>query len=112
MSRSQIASTLDRRRLLAGMAALLGLAVAGVSPAKADGLIVVRPPPLRYEPIPPPPGPPRAWIWIPGHWGWNRVRYFWVSGYYVRHVPSYHAWIPGRWVPRGGGWVWIEGHWR
>jgi WXXGXW repeat (2 copies) len=112
MKRSLFVSTPSRRRLLTGMAAALGFTVAGASSTRADAVVVLRPPPLRYEPIPVPPGPPDAWIWLPGRWAWNGGRYVWIPGYYVRRMRSYSAWVPGHWVPRGGGWVWVEGHWR
>jgi len=67
-------------------------------------------PPPRMEPMPPPPG--GAYIWRPGHWAWNGRQYVWISGRYVPRQSSYHQWVEGRWVMRGGRWEWIPPHWR
>lgn len=104
-------SGLNRRSLITGALAALGIAAA--DQAHADVFVVVRPPVMRYEPLPPPPpGPPRTWIWLPGHWVWNGRGYVWVPGYYVRRPPRYVGWVPGRWVPRHSGWIWVDGYWR
>jgi hypothetical protein len=112
MRNAIVHASFSRRRLLAAGAAVLGLALA--DPAPADEVVIVtRPPAMRYEPLPPPPpGPPRSWVWLPGHWAWNGRSYVWIPGYYVRRPPRYVGWVPGRWVWRRRGWVWVDGYWR
>jgi hypothetical protein len=107
-----IHATLTRRSLIAAGAAFLGFALARPVDA-AELVVVLRPPAMRYEPLPPPPaGPPRSWVWLPGHWVWNGRGYVWVPGYYVRRPPRYAGWVPGHWAPRHGGWIWVDGYWR
>ena len=108
---SSRSASLSRRSVITGAIAAVAMAAAGQ--AHADVVVVVRPPGMRYEPIPgPPPGPPRTWVWLPGHWAWNGRGYVWIPGYYVRRPPRYVGWMPGRWVPRHGGWIWVDGYWR
>ncbi len=70
------------RRVLI-IASLLGLA----------GCYVYEPlPPVSVGPPPPPvveavPPPPAAYyVWRPGHWRWNGVRWVWIRGHYVARV--------------------------
>ncbi|MDE2238769.1 MAG: YXWGXW repeat-containing protein [Rhodospirillales bacterium] len=68
------------------------------------------PPPLRMgPPLPPLPGP--GFIWVPGHWNWNGIRYHWVRGHYVRRRAGWHHWVTGHWAVIRGAWRWVPGHW-
>jgi hypothetical protein len=69
------------------------------------------PPPPQYEAVPPPPG--ERYVWEPGHWHWDGVRYFWVRGHYVIRQAGYGHYVPGhwRWAPRLGRYEWIGAHW-
>lgn len=67
------------------------------------------PPPLRAETVPPPPS--AAYVWQPGHWHWNGVRYVWVRGHYVVRQVGWQHWVHGHWALRGGAWVWVPAHW-
>lgn len=98
---------LTRRTLLLGSFAL---ALTAAAP-QADANVYVRigPPPLRVEPVPPPPVGPHRWVWTPGYWRWNGHRYVWIGGRYVQRAHGY--WRPGRWEHRPGGWIWIGGGW-
>ncbi len=67
-------------------------------------------PPLRYEPVPPPPGP--QYVWRPGHWRWTGQGYAWTPGRYYVRQRAWHEWVPGHWASRHGTWVWVQPHWR
>jgi hypothetical protein len=68
-------------------------------------------PPSRYEAMPPPRG--ERFLWQPGHWHWDGIRYVWIGGHYVERRPHFHHWVEGRWdwAPRMGRYVWRPGHW-
>ena len=70
----------------------------------------VAPPPLRVEPVPPPPSP--AHEWVPGHWQWNGAQWVWRPGHYLRRPTPVSYWVPAEWVatPRGR-WRYVPGHW-
>jgi hypothetical protein len=95
----------------AGTALAAGPAIAQPYPPRPPGYppYYRPPPPLRYERIPPPPG--SAYIWRPGYWYWDGRRYIWHRGMYVPRRHSWHRWVDGQWVRRGGAWVWVPGHW-
>jgi hypothetical protein len=71
MKNTVVHASFSRRGLFAAGAAAFGFAFA--QSAGAAELVIVTPPPaMRYEPLPPPPaGPPRSWVWLPGHWVWG-----------------------------------------
>ena len=68
-------------------------------PAPQREVIVVRPSPRH--------------VYVPGYYRWNRGRYVWVRGYWVRPPRYRNAWVPGYWnrQPRGGH-IWVAGYWR
>ncbi|MCR6477082.1 hypothetical protein NU688_13050 [Variovorax sp. ZS18.2.2] len=72
------------------------------------GLVMVAPPPPRYEAPPPPRG---GYVWVPGRWAWDGRAYAWQRGGW-RPARSGYAYAPGRWVEDRGGWRWTEGDWR
>jgi hypothetical protein len=92
------------------------LAIATVTLAAAPsqagvGIVVgIAPPVAVVEPVPVVPVP--GYIWRPGFYRWDGVRYIWVRGRYLAPPYAGAAWVPGRWVVRGGGYVWFGGHWR
>lgn len=93
-------------RTLAAVAAL-GLAVGAASytpPVAAREYVSVtvgtRPPPPRFERVP----PPRAgYVWAPGYWNWAGSRYVWVGGRWHGARPGY-VYRPPVWHPYGRGW--------
>ncbi len=95
----------DIRVALAALALVAGLA----APALAQPPYAPVPP-LRAEVVPPPPG--ARYVWVPGYWRWNGVRYAWERGRYLLRPTRYRAWVPAHWAQRGGGWAWVGGHWR
>lgn len=107
-------------RHLAIIAALgLGGAFAYAPPASARQYTEVvevtrRPPPPRFERVPP--GRP-GWVWAPGYWNWAGGRYVWVGGHWYRARPGY-VYRPPVWRPYGPGWriereTWVrDPHWR
>lgn len=86
---------------------LLGLGGAAAQPPPGYAPI----PPMRYEAVPLSRG--ERFIWQPGHWHWNGVRYVWFGGRYVDRRPIYRQWVEGRWVwaPYAGRWLWRPAHW-
>jgi hypothetical protein len=81
------------------------------APVYAPRVVVgVAPPVALVEPIPAP--PVAGYVWRPGYWAWNGVRYVWVPGVYVAPARVGASWVPGHWVAGAGGWVWVGGHWR
>lgn len=47
----------------------------------------VGPPPAPAPIVEAPPPPPGAYyVWRPGHWRWNGVRWVWIRGHYVARV--------------------------
>jgi hypothetical protein len=86
---------------------LAGALLAPLSVAFAQGY--PPPPPPRFERAPY--GRP-GFIWEPGHWQWDGVRYDWVGGHWLERRPGYAHFEPGHWVRRGGAWVWDPPHWR
>ena len=66
------------------------------------------PPAPRIEAITPPPGV--EFIWISGHWKFERNQYVWDAGHWERHHPGEH-WLPAHWVQRGPGWNYMPGRW-
>ena len=68
--------------------------MAPVTPAAAQVTITFgAPPPVRYEPVP----PPRAgYVWAPGHWRFVNDRYVWMGGQWVQARPGYRF-VPDSW---------------
>jgi len=81
--------------------------IAVSTPALADVYVRIAPPAPRYEAVPVlAPG----YVWVPGHWGWNGHRYYWVNGHRVHAAHGAH-WVPHRWVEDRGRWRLESGHW-
>ena len=67
----------------------------------------------RYEAVPPPPGPPQAWLWERGHYRWDGRGYAWFPGRYIAREAGYHEFVPGHWAQRPyGPPIWVPEHWR
>jgi hypothetical protein len=96
-----------RKRILL---ALCGLAVSAGA-VQAQVIIHAGPPPAVIVERP---GPAlhAGWVWIPGYYRWNGMRYVWVPGRWVNPPRRGAVWVPARWVPRGGGYVYVAGYWR
>lgn len=101
--------------LVLGLLSLLvvvPLALAPAGPALADARVVIIAHP-REAPPPPPPevAETRAgWVWVGGHYRWERGRYVWVGGHMVRERRG-HVWHEGRWRRHGRDWRWHDGGW-
>lgn len=52
----------------------------------------------------------KGFVWIPGHWDWQRGKWTWVSGRYEAERES-RRWRPTRWELRNGVYVRIDGDW-
>jgi hypothetical protein len=61
--------------------------------------------------VPPQPGP--NFVWVRGHYRWDRAvaAYVWVPGHWAEPPQGYRVWVPGHWDQRPDGWFWVEGHW-
>lgn len=96
------------RILAASLALIASLACAGTM---SLGVVYAerRPPPDRVEVIVASPGP--GFVWVRGHWGWERDDYYWIPGRWVRVERGYHRWVPGHWRQKHHRWYWVEGRW-
>ncbi|HKQ62793.1 MAG TPA: hypothetical protein VJS92_15990 [Candidatus Polarisedimenticolaceae bacterium] len=88
---------------------VLPLLAACPPPSPGAAVVAIKPPPARVEVRGESPG--RDFVWIGGHWSWNRVTYSWEPGRWVLKPSRDAVWVTGHWWPSRGGWVWIEGHW-
>ena len=86
-------------------------------PAPAPAPVVAQPRVVTAYPTqaPPPPmverfAPRRGWVWVGGHYDWNRGRYMWVGGHWERERAGFR-WEPGRWDWQANRYVWIQGNW-
>lgn len=102
---------MSHRAIPVGLCGLiLALTAPRALPAHFSFSVAVSPPAPLAETAPPPPAP--GYVWNPGYWSWNGIKYVWVPGRYVV-APFPHArWIGGRWVHRGHRWAWVDGRWR
>lgn len=100
------------RRTVLSLAFMTGQLLATAVPtfARVGFWVGVAPPAPLVQPMPPAPAP--GYVWQPGYWSWDGVKWVWVPGTYV--VPPYPGavWVGGHWVPRGHGWTWVDGRWR
>jgi hypothetical protein len=94
-------------------AALIAATGGALIPLQANaqvGVSVVignRPPPVRYEPVP----PPRAgYIWAPGYWNWDGRRHIWAGGHWEQ-VHNYREYRPAQWRHGQRGWELDRGGW-
>lgn len=59
-----------------------------------------------------PASPSAGYVWVDGDWVWQRNRYVYRQGYYIKSRPHHSAYVAGHWQRRGHGWIWIPGRWR
>ena len=100
------------RRTVAALAIVASLAVgAACLPFPPHGVVVIAlgPPPPRWEPMGPPPGP--GYVWVSGYWAWRSRDFFWVGGQWRPIPPGHRYWVPGHWVHTRRGWYFVEGYW-
>ena len=80
-------------------------------PARYEMVYVQRrPPAMRVEVVPAPPGP--GFGWVGGYWRWERDGYAWTAGRWERAPHAHAVWLNGRWRQDRRGWYWVPGHWR
>jgi hypothetical protein len=94
-----------RKILLAAMLAASFGSIA--TPANADIIVRVAPPPHRLEVTP---SPRPGHVWVGGHWDWRNERHQWVKGSWVRERRGYHYNQPA-WSQRDGNWHLARGSW-
>lgn len=71
------------------------------------------------KPVPPsvlavkPVKPGNKYIWIEGHWKWNKKRnkYVWMDGYWTKKKNG-KVYISGHWSKKNKGWSYVPGHWK
>lgn len=99
-------------RVTAGVIAASALGACYVNPRPRVGVeYAMRQPPVeRVEVIPTSPGV--EYVWVRGHWGWQRNDYAWIPGRWVVPERGYREWLAGRWERDRAGWFYVEGHWR
>lgn len=66
------------------------------------------PPPVRYEPMPP---PRPEFVWAAGFWRWRDGAYVWIPGRWERARVGYEYAQP-EWREGPGGWNFQPGGWR
>ena len=78
---------------------------------QAQVIIKIKPPTPKV--VVKPNSPKSHYVWIPGHWNWNKKRhkYVWVSGHWSKPKKG-KAWVPGHYKKVRGGYQWIPGHWK
>jgi hypothetical protein len=69
------------------------------------------PPDDQKDVVPPSPGLPAQWWFIPGNWVW-RGQWVWVAGHWRTRPHSGDVWLKGKWDKQGDVYVWQKGHWR
>ena len=90
---------------------MLGMLLAGAPAAQAQPPFPPVPQ-LKYEPVPPAPGPEQDYLWQPGHWDWTGAKYAWVQGTWIERHLGYHEYRQGVWVRHSGDWEWSSAHWQ
>ncbi len=100
------------RRSLAPVLVSALLASAACAPPPPPGRVYVvrRPPPARVEAVTVAPGP--GYVWVGGHWRWDRQDYAWVPGHWIAPERGHRHWVAGHWARDRRGWYWVDGHWR
>ena len=102
-----------RTPLIAVLAVGSIVAIAAVSPARAQELITsptyIEIPPPQQEVITPAPAP--SYVWVPGQWERTPDSWNWVSGQWVQPPFSNAYWVSGYWQHWGGQYQWETGHW-
>ena len=93
--------------LLCLLASLGATAVPALAEVNFSIDLMVAPPPLRYEPVPP---PRVGFVWAPGYWRWDGHRHVWMGGRWLEARPGYH-YVGERWEHRDGRHHFEPGHW-
>ena len=116
------------KRRIAMAALTLALFSMGANAAMAQAVIVERAMPAPVaEVVPVAPG--ANFRWVPGHWVWRGMAWFWVKGHYIASVqpippmpvaiqevipvrPSpEHFWVRGHYAWEQNHWAWHRGVW-
>lgn len=90
------------------------LGIAALAPLHASAQISFsvnigqEPPPVRYEPAPP---PRSGYVWAPGFWDWDHHEHVWVAGHWEPARAGY-LYAPAEWRHEGGEWRLYRGGWR
>jgi hypothetical protein len=64
-----------------------------------------------WHPVPRPPAPSPAHVWIDEEWAWRGGAYVPVGGYWGAPPHPGWIWYPGHWYHGGRGHRWYPGHW-
>jgi hypothetical protein len=55
--------------------------------------------------------PDAGYVWIPGHYRYDRGTYLWVGGRWDYPPRGRTVWVTGRWQRSDRGWYWVSGRW-
>lgn len=99
-----------KRPAIAGLLLAAALSSAHAGPDIQWGVTISSgmPPPVRYEPMPPPRG---GYVWVEGYWNWNGGAYVWVPGHWLRARTGY-VYAQPRWQEGPRGWELHRGRWQ
>ncbi|MEO6884177.1 MAG: hypothetical protein ABI199_09150 [Bacteroidia bacterium] len=99
------------KKIIATLSVILLLILFSSNSAQAQFVVRIRPiaPVEGIRPV----CPGSHYIWIEGHWHWNRRfgQYQWRRGYWIRERVG-HVWVHGYWINRPNGSEWVSGYWR
>ena len=80
--------------------------------SQAQVFIKIKPPTPNVVLIKP--NPPKSnYIWVSGHWNWNKNKhkYVWVNGQWVKPKKG-KAWVSGHYKNVRGEYTRLPGHWK
>ena len=77
------------------------------TPATAEIVVRIGPPPPRVEVVP---APRPGRVWVAGHWEWRNKHHQWIAGTWIHERRGYHYNQP-TWVERDGRWYMTSGKW-
>ena len=92
--------------------AMLVFSLFGLAQSHAQVVVKVKPVRANVVVVKKPNRPGVNYIWIEGHWKWNKKRnaYVWVDGRWAKRQGN-KKWINGHWRKSKRGWIWVPGHW-
>lgn len=86
-------------------------AISRVKPPRNNKVVQIRPS-RPYVRIFKPMNIKHGYVWVEGHWKWNRRihNYVWINGYLAKSKRG-KVWVGGNWKAKKGGWVYTRGKW-
>ena len=92
--------------------AIIVFMLSGFNNSYSQVVVKVKPVRTNVVVVKKPTKPGKNFIWIEGHWKWNKRRqaYVWIDGKWAKRQGN-KSWVAGHWRKTRGGWTWIPGHW-